>query len=294
MKEERAWVGAAYTRPRLAGWFPRWMVLAALGLSSQLSPLLATAAAAAGTSRPVYLMLHGWAGDRSTWEPVRSLLGSRALAIELPGHGSDATDVSGWTMGRFVDALEQRREEAGAKCVVLVAHSNGAYFARQYTRRHPDRVASIVVVEGTFVPPFAAADGMRAATRRLGESWPSYVANPAGLQNAKQQTVDVVRTMTARAALRSALATLEILVERDVMHPNPINVPVTFALAQSPHWTAKHVETLRQMAPKSRFIDLGPLSHYAPLDAPAKVATIVRNSSAGQRCAKPSASASAR
>jgi pimeloyl-ACP methyl ester carboxylesterase len=225
---------------------------------------------------------------------VRRELGLRALSINLPGHGSDTTDVTGWTMGQFVDALEKRREDAGSECLILVAHSNGAYFARQYWKRHSDRVAGLVVVEGTFVPPFPAAEVMRGATRRLAENWSDYVANPVGLQHARPETAGAVRAMVARASLQSAVSTLEVLVEDSVVQRWPMNVPVTFALAQSPHWTPEHRGILRQMAPKAHFVELGSISHYAPLDAPKLVADTVRQASAGLRCPKRSAATPSR
>jgi pimeloyl-ACP methyl ester carboxylesterase len=217
---------------------------------------------------------------------VRRELGLQALSVDLPGHGSDTTDVAGWTMGHFVDALEKRRQDAGASCVILVAHSNGAYFVRQYWKRHSDRVAGLVVVEGTFVPPFRAADAMRASIRKLSENWSEYVANPVGLEHARPETVGAVRAMVARASLRSAVSTLEILVEDSVVQRWPMAVPVTFALAQSPHWTPEHRGILRQMAPRAHFVELGSISHYAPLDAPKLVADTVRKASVGKRCPK--------
>lgn len=261
----------------------------AIGLVAFLGLCLAAASPAragdvAPAAHPAYLLIHGWAGDRATWDPVRLELGPSAHAIDLPGHGGDRTDVSGWTMARFVEALERRRRDVGARCLVLVAHSNGAYLARQFWRRHPDRVAAIVIVEGTFVPPFRDVEGMRAASERVGRSWSAYLGSPPGLENAKPETVRAVRSMVERASLRSALATLGILVEEEVTRLDPMTVPVIFALAQSPHWTPEHRARLQRIAPGATFVELGALSHYAPLDDPTLVAGVIRQAAQGRRC----------
>lgn len=44
--------------------------------------------------RPTFVLLHGLHGNSSTWSPVLrqlALLGHRALAVDLPGHGMDAS-----------------------------------------------------------------------------------------------------------------------------------------------------------------------------------------------------------
>ena len=94
------------------------------------------------------LLLHGFAGDRLTWQFNLSALSARrrAVAVDLPGHGGSTpdvgrglvTDFAPWLVG-FLDALELPR-------VHLVGHSMGGYVGRELARLVPDRVASLTLL----------------------------------------------------------------------------------------------------------------------------------------------------
>lgn len=233
---------------------------------------------------PAYLLLHGWTGDRTGWAPVADELGPRAHAVDLPGHGADATDVTGWTLERFASALELRRRHLGESCLVLVAHSNGAYIARQYWRMFPARVAAIVIVEGTFLNPFASRDQFRFAREAIENGWLGYQENPSGLEGASPRTTKVVRAMIRRASKPTALATLDMLTDEAAWGYDTIGVPVTFAIADTPFWTPGHRRDLSLIAPDHRFVELGPVSHYAQLDAPEQVAAIAEDARRTSSC----------
>nr|WP_211113845.1 alpha/beta fold hydrolase [Azospirillum picis] len=94
------------------------------------------------------LLLHGFAGDRLTWQFNLSALstGRRAVAVDLPGHGGSTCDVGSgrvsdfapWLVA-FLDALEMPR-------VHLVGHSMGGYVARELALRVPERVVSLTLL----------------------------------------------------------------------------------------------------------------------------------------------------
>lgn len=94
------------------------------------------------------LLLHGFAGDRLTWQFNLSALSAdrRALAVDLPGHGASTLEVgeghvhdfAPWLI-KFLDALEIPR-------VHLVGHSMGGYVGRELARLAPERIVSLTLV----------------------------------------------------------------------------------------------------------------------------------------------------
>lgn len=94
------------------------------------------------------LLLHGFAGDRLTWQFNLSALAAdrRVVAIDLPGHGASTPDVGDgdvlsfipWLI-RFADTLEIPRFH-------LVGHSMGGFIARELARCAPERVASLTLL----------------------------------------------------------------------------------------------------------------------------------------------------
>jgi pimeloyl-ACP methyl ester carboxylesterase len=93
-----------------------------------------------------FVLIHGgWAGGW-TWERVAPLLeaaGHRAVAPDLPGHGSDRTPISEITLERYVDRVLEALD-AAAEPVVLVGHSSGGVVITQAAERRPEKVRRLV------------------------------------------------------------------------------------------------------------------------------------------------------
>jgi len=119
-----------------------------------------------GEGNPI-LLVHGFAGDRTTWAAVAAGLkraGRRVIVVDLPGHGltnsvaNAATDLSA-DLPAFLDALKLSKVE-------IVAHSLGAVAALGLATAAPGKVASISLIapaglgsdiDGHFVHGMASA-----------------------------------------------------------------------------------------------------------------------------------------
>lgn len=241
-------------------------------------------ARAAGTRPPLIVMVHGWAGDRRVWIPVLHRLHLPAVAVDLPGHGKNRWDVSGWPISRFSEAIEQSRIRARHDCVVLVTHSNGSYVALDYWRHHRGNVGAMVIVEGTFTRPYRSPDSFEQQIAQVTGNWGAYSQKPFGLDHARNSTAELVRRIAASARPSTARATLEMLLDPAIWEQPAITVPVTYVLTQSPSWTEAERARLRAAAANAEFIELGPLSHYAQLDAPDDVARIIEQAAKRATC----------
>ena len=99
------------------------------------------------TDAPLVVLLHGAGMDRTVWSQQTRWLahhGTRALAVDLPGHGDSEgpaiTSIGGlaaWT-ARLAEALGGR--------IHLVGHSMGAFIALEAAAATPDRIASVVLM----------------------------------------------------------------------------------------------------------------------------------------------------
>ncbi len=101
------------------------------------------------------VLLHGWGMTPAVWAPVQSLLGGRrSSALALPGHAGAApaptAEVAAWS-----DRLATQLPPAAT----VVGWSLGAMLALDLARRHPERVARLVLIGGTarFVADDASA-----------------------------------------------------------------------------------------------------------------------------------------
>jgi pyruvate dehydrogenase E2 component (dihydrolipoamide acetyltransferase) len=94
------------------------------------------------------LLLHGFAGDRLTWQFNLSALSSRrrAIAVDLPGHGGSTPDVGSGRVADFAPWLVEFLDRLELPLVHLVGHSMGGYVARELAGVAPNRVASLTLL----------------------------------------------------------------------------------------------------------------------------------------------------
>lgn len=255
-----------------------------LFLTALVSMMLwACVSAPAARTHPRALFVHGWASDARVWANTREHLTSPGVAVTLPGHGAPPAsgDIS---LEGFAAAIEAARVGAGARCLVIVAHSNGAYAALEYVGRYPDRVASLVIVEGTFRPPFTDAAAFERQIAEVDARWSSIQEQPLGLDGSRAETAAAVRQMFADARRYTATRALEALLTLAPLSEQRVAKPVLFIMAQSPFWSEAELNALRQVAPRSRFETIAGASHWLPLDEPETIAQAIEQELRTARC----------
>ncbi|MBI4081128.1 MAG: 2-succinyl-6-hydroxy-2,4-cyclohexadiene-1-carboxylate synthase [Candidatus Lambdaproteobacteria bacterium] len=103
--------------------------------------------------RPVLVLLHGFTGDGTTWEPVREGLRrrGRTVAVELLGHGRSPApdDVAPYRMEACLDQLEALLARLGIGPAWWVGYSMGGRVALQVGVRKPHLVAGLVLESAT-------------------------------------------------------------------------------------------------------------------------------------------------
>src|SRR5437588_11967085 len=104
-----------------------------------------------GKGETALFFVHGWACDETIWAEQAPALAEkiRVITIDLPGHGqSDKPKTIEYDKNLYTRAIDGVMKDAGVKSVVLVGHSNGTAFIREYYRKYPPKVRALVNVEG--------------------------------------------------------------------------------------------------------------------------------------------------
>mgnify|MGYP000993841353 FL=1 len=109
----------------------------------------------AGAERPQVVMLHGLVADNlSSWyytiaAPVA--LHADVHLYDLRGHGRSEVPDTGYTVDEQVDDLEALLDAWGITGPVhLFGNSFGGVLALAFAHRHPDRIASLFLIEAHF------------------------------------------------------------------------------------------------------------------------------------------------
>ena len=127
------------------------------------SPLPSTAASTSPPSSSAALvLLHGWAMSPAAWAPLQAELGALpTLTPALPGHGAGAPRPQAPGLAGWADALAATLPQ-GAAGAIVVGWSLGGLLALELARRHPERVARLVLIGATarFVADETGSPGL--------------------------------------------------------------------------------------------------------------------------------------
>ncbi|GAA1952843.1 alpha/beta hydrolase [Catenulispora subtropica] len=108
-------------------------------------------------AEPARVYLHGLGSSSAHYfaEVAGSdgLRGRRSLLLDLLGHGiSDRPTSAGYTMSEHADWVARALRSAGVSGAQVIAHSMGGAVATLLAVRHPDLVASLVLVDSNLDP----------------------------------------------------------------------------------------------------------------------------------------------
>lgn len=231
-----------------------------------------------GAAGPPAVFLHGLlVGNLALWYfgAARALAAThRVLCYDLRGHGLSERPATGYDVATMAADLAAVVEGfAGEAPVTLVGHSFGALVALEHARRHPARVARLVLVEA----PLAGTerDALLAFLSRPPEEMAA--ALPAELQGTLagggRRARRLVESLVALAVRTSLLDDLAAQGEVPDEALQAVRAPALLVYGTRSGCRASGERLLRTL-PDAR-LELLDGGHYLPLDAPAEVERLV-------------------
>ncbi len=151
----------------------------------------------AGGARVPFLVSHGLASNRRTWERTAARLhelGHPVVSVDLRGHGGSDKPDEGYDFATMGADLVQVLDAAGFATAVLAGQSTGGNIVVDLAARAPERVAGVCGVDGGAIevtrqwpewnacrraltpPPIAGtrADALEAMLRRGHPTWSDW------------------------------------------------------------------------------------------------------------------------
>ncbi len=104
---------------------------------------------------PLVLAIHGITSTSRTWLATGRALGERAalIAVDLRGRGASHQLPPPFGLDAHVRDMVAVLDRLGLERAVVAGHSLGAYVAARMATAHPDRIESLVLVDGGLVIP---------------------------------------------------------------------------------------------------------------------------------------------
>ena len=101
---------------------------------------------------PTWLALHGWLDNAASFSRLAprlvERLGIRVVALDFAGHGLSAHRHGGYALWDYIHDLLDAGDELGLSRMTLLAHSMGAGVAGLAAAALPERVETLVLIDG--------------------------------------------------------------------------------------------------------------------------------------------------
>jgi 2-succinyl-6-hydroxy-2,4-cyclohexadiene-1-carboxylate synthase len=150
-----------------------------------------------GAGAPL-LLVHGFTGSDLDWADVQPALARdrRVVSYTHRGHAG-SPHTAPYTFDALVGDLEALVDELGLAPMHLLGHSMGGVVVLRYALDHPDRVASLVLMD-TFAEPAGGMprewmDEMQRKVRAAGDMSPMLELLEGFMNDARPEVLDRVR-----------------------------------------------------------------------------------------------------
>lgn len=172
------------------------------------------------------VFIHGALCDNSDWRFQFAQLARthRVVALDLVGHGASEKKSGRIGINAFAKDVDAVCQQLGVSKVVLVAHSMGCRVALQCALDMPDKVASLVLLDGAYLSPQPTTGMAPAARSELAQATYKRVQAlydgpqlPAVIKGAFEQMFFDARFLGMRDQVVARAQSLPPLVARELM-----------------------------------------------------------------------------
>jgi pimeloyl-ACP methyl ester carboxylesterase len=220
------------------------------------------------------LFVHGWACDETVWaeQPPAFAEKIRVITVDLPGHGqSDKPQTVEYNKDLYTSAIDGVAKDAGVKSLVLVGHSNGAPFVREYYRKFPDKVKALVVVDGPLHAMFDRDTMEKFVVPLKGDNYPQAAGRViAGMTSSVKEPAlqEKIRRLMLKTPQHVAVSEFEATADEDLWKADKIDIPVLMIMAKQPAWSPEYEQFVRGLIPKLDYQVWPNVSHFLMMEKP--------------------------
>jgi YbgC/YbaW family acyl-CoA thioester hydrolase len=235
---------------------------------------------------PGLLFLHGFPFNRSIWShQLATLSGWRRIAPDLRGFGESDAPQGGYSMATYADDCVQLLDRLRLGKAVVVGLSMGGYIAFEMLRRHPDRIAGLILCDTKAEPDSAEGAKGRDETAAIARSQGSaaiaermipVLLGRTTLQTQPQlvQQVREMITMTPVEGIVGALEAMKTRADSTDLLPS-ISVPTLVVVGrEDTMMVPAQARAMASAIPSATLTTIEGAGHVPPLEAPTAVSRV--------------------
>jgi 3-oxoadipate enol-lactonase len=227
---------------------------------------------------PPVLLVHAFPLGGAMWEPqIGALAGAnRLIAPDLRGFGSSSLGTTPTSLDQYADDLAGLLDELDLRQVTLGGLSMGGYIAFAFLRRHPERVAALILADTR--PGADSEEGRqgREKNARLAEAEGASAVGEAMLpklvaQAASDELRERIRRIVAMNSSAGVAAALRCMAARpdSTSILQSIDVPTLIIVGSEDTLTVPDESRAMHAAIRdSRLVEIPGAGHLTNLEAP--------------------------
>ncbi len=255
-----------------------------------------------GQGDPAIVFVHGFACDATDWQAILARLQDEltVIACDLPGHGASPGSVADCSIEAYGANVAQLLTDLNLRQAVLVGHSMGCRVVLEAYAVAPERVAGVVLLDGSFIGTGDRREAELGMAHQLeSDTYEGFVREFFGamfvdsadeefkaaivdralrLPKASGSALmtnlagwDAARMSGALAAVRCPL----MVIQCTSLTPERLRVSLT--AGESSPW----LDLVRQHAPTAHLEMLLDNGHFPHLEEPEEVADLIRDFTSG-------------
>ncbi len=236
---------------------------------------------------PCLLFIHGANSSHRIWHHQfqdPSLGSYRLLALDLLGFGAsdkpqECLELSNWILG-----IREIMDEEKLEQIHLVGHSNGVILAKEFYRNYPERVQSMLMVDGMMklllAEPMLA--WMRQALER--EDYEEFMlSNLNRLPETDLQAKDLalLKSDVLNTPKWVAKAQLDMITTDSSWEALSLSRPTSLLLSNNPMWSQNYQAWLASTHPHLKISEWPDARHFMMLQFPQRFAQWIRQHLSG-------------
>jgi 3-oxoadipate enol-lactonase len=230
-----------------------------------------------GSGSPVVVFIHGFPLDRRMWRSqidAMAAAGGRAIAIDLAGFGESplrAGDVDG-----HADDVARTLDSLGVERAIVVGLSMGGYIALALARRHPKKLAGLLLADTKAGPDNEEARKGRVANiERVEKEGVAAVfdamAPKVFTANTDPTVIELLRGLAAAQSPLAAQAALTMMRDRpDATNSlSAIAVPTRVVVGSADAATPpSEAEIMARAIPGAALVTIEGAGHFTNVERP--------------------------
>lgn len=233
-----------------------------------------------GQGQQGVLFIHGANSSKSIWRNQNELTeeGYKHIFIDLLGYGESDKPESGYTLANWLQGINAILEKEQITQTIIVAHSNGVIFAKEYYRTYPDQVSHLILLDGMLKqmiqPPLL--EWMKSTLDRSDYSdFMRANADRMPVVGLSEEDAEVLKNDALNTPRRIAQAEFALVSDNETWQPLSIRCPVTIVHANNPMWDEEYISWLSIIAPQHQLIEWNDSGHFIPMQYPSRLNQLI-------------------